>query len=159
MKIWKWAALLPLVVLCGFLVGASSCEEAQGIKTIPDPEHPGHYKVIEVQDGKVSQILSTAQGVTSGIPIAGQVVMGLGIVAQLLHQYSLAKAKARVQAENDEYDRTHAASNAGLQSFVDSQPPAVGAALISELDHAHDAANVPAAHQDAIQPIPKIALP
>jgi hypothetical protein len=156
----KTLRLLALAVLMLPVMGATSCdqklEEAQGIHTIKDPVNPGHYVVIEDSGGgKVGKVLTTASGATSGIPIAGQIIGLITLLATASHSVLVARAKARVDAQNAEYDRTHDASNAGLQSFVDSQPPAVGVALIAELDHAHDAANVPAEHQDAIQPLPR----
>jgi hypothetical protein len=156
----KTVRLLLLALLIIPATGATSCdqklEEAQGIHTIKDPVNPGHYVVIEDPDGgKVGKVLTTASGATSGIPIIGQAIGLLTLLGTLTHSVLVSRAKARVDAQNAEYDRTHVASKAGLQSFVDSQPHAVGAALIDELDHAHDAANVPAEHQDAIQPLPR----
>lgn len=151
----KTAALAFILAIP--LIGASSCdqrfEEAQGIHTVKDPANPGHYLVAEDADGgKVGRVLSTAQGAGSGIPIVGQIIGGLGLLASLAHSIALARAKSRVQAENDEYDRTHTATSQGLQNFVNASPAEVGKALIEHLDAAHDAHSVDAAHQDDLQP-------
>lgn len=154
--------MLLFIGLALAMMGVSSCEqklaEQSGIKTIPDPNNPGHVIVVEVDGGgNIGKVLSTAQGTAGGIPIVGQVLMGVSMLAQLMHQVLLKRAKTAAQDLNEEYDRSHAATNAGLQSFVDSQPAVVGHALVAEIDHAHDAADVLAEHQDAIQPVTKVA--
>lgn len=154
----KLLSIVGMCILALLVGGASSCEqkfeEANGVRVFKDPEHPGHYIVQEdAGGGKVGQVLSTAQGATSGIPLLGQGIAVLTLLGTAAKALALSRAKARVQAKNDEYDRTHTATNAGLQSFIDAQPKSVGDSLVAEIDHAHDAAQVPADHQDAIQPI------
>lgn len=158
----KLMSMVGLCVLALLVGGASSCEqkfeEAQGVHVVKDPANPGHYIVVEDADGgKVGRTLSTAQGAGSGIPLVGQALTVVGLVAAASKAIALSRAKSRVEADNAEYDRTHVATNNGLQSFVDSQPKSIGDALLAELDHAHDTAQVPATHQDALQPVPKAA--
>lgn len=151
----KFALVGMFALMAVTLCGISSCEEKAaeqyGMKIQEDPKNPGKYIVTEdPARGNVGKVLTTAKEATDGIPIAGQIVGGLSLVGNVLYAFLRRRMQAKVEAMNN-------ATNAGLQSFVDAHPPAIGQALLAELDHAHDAAGVHAEHQDAIQPLTKAA--
>lgn len=155
----KMMTVFLLGVLTFVCLGASSCEEkmeeANGVRVVKGPDGK-YYAEVQPGGGPVQQGVKVAQDATSGSPLAPITALG-SVAANLLQAWLLARAKARAAQMNDELAKAHDATNAGLQSFVDSQPQAVGHALIAELDHAHDAAAVSATMQDAIQPVVRTA--
>jgi hypothetical protein len=142
------------------MMGASSCEESvaekYGIKIKENPPGSGKYVVVEdPAHGQIGATVEIAQNATSGIPIAGQVVGGLSLLSSLLYNFLLGRAKARAQEMTDQHETTHDATSLALQNFVNTQPAEVGKALIAHLDSVHDHMEIPADHQDWIQPIQK----
>lgn len=148
-------------LLCFSLCGASSCEEKAmaeyGLKIAKDPV-TGLYKVVEdPAHGQVGQIVQVAQDATSGIPVAGQIVGGVSLLSSLLYGFLKRRAQAQADALNAQHEDTHTATALALQNFVNTQPVEVGKALIAHLDSVHDHMDVPADHQETIQPVLKAA--
>lgn len=169
----KVFCLLSVFLVCFALTGISSCEEKvdgeYGIHVITNPD--GTKKVVvEPKGGAIGSGIEVASGAASSVPGPGtligyglSVLFGAGGLVQTVlkrrresevEEYNakwLAEQKAHAETK-DALETSHSATNAGLQSFVDSQPAVIGHALLAELDHAHDAADVDPAHQDSIQP-------
>lgn len=158
----KYLTLACFGLFCFSLCGATGCEEKlaekYGIKIQEDPPGSGKYKVIEdPAHGQIGQTVEIAQNATSGIPIAGQVVGGLSLLSTLAYSILKARAYAKVEELNSQHDDTHNATALALQNFVNSQPHDIGKALVAHLDAVHDHMDVPADHQDLIQPALKAA--
>jgi len=148
-------------LLCLPLMGASSCEEKvaaeYGITVVENPPGSGKYTVVQDPNkGNIGKALTIAQDATSGTPL-GPIVGGVSLVGSLLYNILLARAKSRAAALNEQHEATHDATSLALQNFVNTQPADVGKALIAHLDSVHDHMEVPAEHQDWIQPMQKAA--
>lgn len=154
--------ILSFAVLCCFAValcGASGCEEKlaekYGIKVKEDPPGSGHFIVIEdPAHGQIGQTVEVIKDGTSGSPLA-PVGAALAIGSSLLYNFLLKRARDRAQAMNAEHDNTQAATAIGLQTAVNAMAPDQAKILIAHLDAAHDALDVHAEHQDALQPVLK----
>lgn len=138
-------------------------------KQVEDPPGSGKYteKFVVVQDAakdKVDEYLKIAQGAVGGVPIVGQVLLGLLGLSSLAGNVLLKRMQAiadkknvLLTAENEQHEATHDATSLALQSFVNAQPAPIGAALKQHLDDVHDHMEVSPEHQDWIQPVTKAA--
>lgn len=174
----KWAVLMPLLFVG---LALTSCDDediikaaaAKGIllqkKMVEIP--PGSGKLIEqyvvFQDptkDKVDNAIKTAQDYGGSIPIVGQVLGGLlflsSVAGNLLQKKLQAiadKKNAELAYANQKHEDTHAATALAMQQFVDTHPPEIGKALITQLETVHDHMEVPAEHQETLIPDPKPA--
>lgn len=163
-------------VMMVLALGVGGCDDedvikaaaAKGIflqkKQVEDP--PGSGKLIEkyvvVQDpaqDKINNALRTAQDYAGGVPIAGQIIGGLFLLSSLGGNLLMKKLKeiadkknAELAAENEQHEKTHDATSLALQNFVNASPPEVGKALVEHIDSVHDHMEIPAEHQDWLQP-------
>lgn len=161
--------VMVMLLACVFAVtlcGASGCEEKlaekYGIKIKEDPPGSGHFVVIEdPAHGQIGQAVEVVKDGTSGSPLA-PVGAAIGIASGWLYGILKARAQARADALNaqqattiDEHENTQAATAVGLQTAVNAMLPDQAKILIQHLDLAHDALDVHAEHQDALQPVLK----
>lgn len=155
----KYLTLACFGLFCFSLCGATGCEEKlaekYGIKIQEDPPGSGKYKVIEdPAHGQIGTAVEIVKDGTSGTPLA-PVGAGIVLASSLLYNFLLARAKARTAELNAQHDCTHTATALALQNFVNSQPEEIGKALIAHIDSVHDHMDIPAEHQDLIQPASK----
>lgn len=172
-KLLSLLLLIPLLIMAGGMMGCDDediikAAAAKGIflqkKQVEEPAGSGKMveKFVVVQDptkSPIDQGLGAAQGIAGGIPVVGQILGILGLVSSLGGNYLLNRMKAiadkknaELAAQNEQHEATHNATSLALQKFVDVHPPEIGKALVDHLDSVHDHMEVPAEHQDWIQP-------
>lgn len=168
-------------LLACLALGVGGCDDedvikaaaAKGIflqkKQVEDPPGSGKMaeKYVVVKDPSqdaVGGALQTAKDATSGLPILPQALAIITLLTSLggnwlqkRMQLIADKKNAELAEANDRHDATHTATSLGLQNFVNSQPLEIGKALIDHLDSVHDHMDVPAEHQDLLQPTLKAA--
>ncbi len=167
-----WAFALPMLVGCDDedIIKAAA---AKGIflqkKQVEEPAGSGKMveKFVVVTDAgkdKIGQITDTAQGLFGGVPIVGQIIGVVALLGSLGKNYlqkrmqDIAdKKNAELAAQNAQHEATHDATSLALQNFVNASPADIGKSLVAHLDSVHDHMDVPAEHQDWIQPVTKAA--
>lgn len=136
-------------------------------KQVEEPAGSGKLveKYIVITDpsrSPIDQGLGAAQGLLGGVPVVGQILGILGLLTSLGGNYlqkrmqAIAdKKNAELAAQNKQHEDTHDATSLALQNFVNAHSAEIGKALVGHLDSIHDHMDVPAEHQDWLQPLIK----